>query len=61
MEEECFYLGCELVVNDVEEYDQDDWDWRREIEAERDFDRMEIETGWKTAFGDDPESEWNID
>lgn len=50
-----------FIIKKEENDDQDDWDWRREIEAERDFDRMEIETGWQTAFGDDPESGWNID
>lgn len=51
-------------VNDVFEYRQADWEWRREMEdirSQREFNRMEIETGWNTAFGDDPESEWNID
>ena len=32
-----------------------------DIRSQREFDRVEIETGWNTAFGDDPESEWNID
>ncbi len=51
-------------VNGVFEDRQADWEWRREMEdirSQREFDRMEIETGWNTAFGDDPESEWNID
>lgn len=60
-EENGIYYGDELLEKEEDNYDQDDWDWRREIEAERDFDRMEIETGWQTAFGDDPESGWNID
>jgi hypothetical protein len=59
-EENVFYDGDELVEKE-EDYNQDDWDWRREIEEERESNRMEIETGWKTAFGDDPEFEWNID
>ena len=50
-----------FIIQEEENDDQDDWDWRREIEAEREFNKMEIETGWQTAFGDDPESEWNID
>lgn len=60
-EENEFYYRDELVEKEEDNNNQDDWDWRREIEAERDFNRMEIETGWKTAFGDDPEFEWNID
>lgn len=50
-----------FIIQEEENDDQNDWDWRREIEAERESEKMEIETGWQTAFGDDPESEWNID
>ena len=50
-----------FIIQEEENDDQDDWDWRRQIEAERESEKMEIETGWQTAFGDDPESEWNID
>ena len=59
----CFKRFSNSVIN-IHEIRQDDLEWRREMaemKAQRDFDRMEIETGWQTAFGDDPESEWNID
>jgi hypothetical protein len=59
----CFNRFYESV-NNIFEIRQSEWEWQREMEdikAQREFDRMEIETGWKTAFDDDPESEWNID
>ncbi len=59
----CFKRFSNSVIN-IHEMRQDDLEWRREMaemRAQREFDRMEIENGWQTAFGDDPESEWNID
>lgn len=58
------YQELSFWVNTIHDSREAEREWeeqKKEYLAEQEFNRMEIETGWKTALEDDPDAGWNID